>query len=1157
MVFVPPGTQIRMATRPLGSQKPPPPSPLRQREPEIPRTTANPGESRLGSLVNNPNAKPTSAPTTSQRDETILQRWADDQQSWKRREKELLDQNEGYAKLNGQLHEEIKSLKSQRVTDKQKTLSEERARTAEERKNQVTQVERLQDRIKSLMKETSKFDRQRADLERNLLDAKHTNKHHEDYIQNLIKQHANDLLTERRALDKQRVAELEAVKKGKTARRENERSNYDAYHKIYKAALDAIKAFQRTVVTVENAQFAATTIATNQPSYSSLMEKNDPWFKHKYPELLSQLDGFLMGLRNKAEQSAREIKEMRIEIGPTLEEFKGSSHISRSLSRYHRLEATPDKTKSAEYFYWFANEAPFRSRRDEIDKEIKELEIGISNQTHADKGSAQVLEEIRLKNQERSTTNKVINTHVAIREIERLKALSFDRLEEKEFFKAVLLPNRLSKEAGNHFARATNEDPVVTEDSESSRGEQWSVRNSFVSLRGTILKGIADLQTPVRRRSLLEQALGRVPAKRESDIDAEIRSLLEVAKATSRSAFADLGLSRKSSFAHPPASSGRSRVTRRPISKPPAPKQAPSKDEIDQIYDSKAADLQRKMDLEREVESEKDPKEKIAKEQELWQHRSRIFEKQKALRAYKRVRTTEAKRSTSSTGKEVKDETARAGPTRKVASGASFRLRRVAHRRKGEAISNAGPSAEGQNAGGGDRPASASLNMQPTAAKQAPQTSCAHDFRQFYGVDNAHADSASNPLQAHHHHDLDPYRFSSSATPVEPSVEASVSEDSTMSSESHPRSTDTEYEMPTRYQIPFADYRNAVMASRNSNAAFWSHKLYKNHEGRLPTIHFCTSFKQAEEQAQKFLNEPVLGFDIEWEPYKKTSIKDHVSLIQIAAEDKIAIFHLARFPGESTDQLIPPSLRSVLESADTIKAGVNVAGDAKRIQNHLGIEMKGLFELSHLYKIVHFSATKPHLVNKKMINLAAQVQKVLLLPLKKDEVRTSAWTKPLSMQQVEYSASDAYAGFRLFHALEAKRRKMDPVPPRPALYEKQEPLILGDGTVLRGKPPVPASKKQVVDVDEDSAEEVFYDAVESQDSNDGDVDVVAGVPLAGLRITYPTLPPVEDAFGEDNVPKHAVQDGYVHAPRSRTSETSTSTSASSSVSSPSIPEVDR
>ncbi|KAI7485647.1 ribonuclease H-like protein [Hortaea werneckii] len=1141
-----------MATRPLGSQKPPPPpSPLRQRESEVQRPPANPGASRSGSLVNNPNAKPTSAPATSQRDDTILQRWADDQQSWKRREKQLLEQNESHVRKTGELYKEITNLKDLRITDKQKTLSEERARTAKERQAQLLELGRLQDRIKSLMKETSKFDRQRTDLERDLLEAKRTNKQHEEYIQSLIEQHANDLSAERRAHEKQRVAELEAVKQGKKARQENERSSYKAYHKIYEAAQDAIKDFQRAVVNVENTQFAATTIARKQQSYTSLMEKSDPWFKHKYPELLSQLDGLVVGLGNKAEQSGMEIKEMRRELGPTLEDFRGSAHVSRSLSRYHRLEAAPDKMKTVEYFHLMANEVPFRSRRDEIDREINALKRSISNQTHSDDRSAKVSEEIRLKSQERTTTNKVINVHVAVRDIERLEALLFDRLEEKESFNVGLHPNGQAKEAGDVFARVTDEDPIVTEDGESSRGEQTTVRRSFVELRGAVYDGIAELQTQVRRRSLLEQALGSVPSGRESDIDATIRSQIEVAKAKCRSALAELALSRKSSFVHPAASPGRSRVTRTSISKPPVPKSPPSKDEIDQMYDSKSGDLQRKMDLGREIGLEKDPKKKIAKERELKQHCSRIRAKQNALKAYKRARTKEAKSAIPSTGKEVKDESARAVSARKVASGVPLRLRRGAKRRKGEASSNAGVAVKSQSEG--NHSASASLNMQPTAAKQAPHTSCAHDFRQFYGIDNAQSDSASNPLQAHHREDLDFDRFSTSAAPVGPLAETSETADSTMSSPPHPRSTDAEDETPTRYQIPFADYRNAVMASRNSNAAFWSHKLYKNHEGKGPAIHFCTGFKQAEEQAQKFLNESVLGFDIEWEPYKKTSIKDHVSLIQIAAEDKIAIFHLARFPGESTDQLIPPSLRSILESEQTIKSGVNVAGDAKRILNHLGIEMKGLFELSHLYKIVHFSADQPHLVNKKMINLAAQVQKVLLLPLKKDEVRTSAWTRPLSSQQVEYSASDAYAGFRLFHALEAKRRKMDPVPPRPALYEKQEPLVLGDGSVRSGKLPVPpASKKEPEDVDEDAADEVFYDAVESQDSSGIDVDIVAGVPLAGLRITYPTLPPLDDY-----TPETAGQDGHVDIPKSRASATSTSTSPSSSTSSPSIPEADK
>ncbi|KAI7186701.1 hypothetical protein KC363_g6407 [Hortaea werneckii] len=1138
-----------MATRPLGSQKPPSPSPLRQRESEVQRPPANPGESRLGSLVNNPNAKPTSAPATSQRDDTILQRWADDQQSWKRREIQLLEQNESHVRKTGELYKEITNLKDLRITDKQKTLSEERARTAKKRQAQLLELGRLQDRIKSLMKETSKFDRQRTDLERDLFEAQRTNKQHEEYIQSLIEQHANDLSAERRAHEKQRVAELEAVNQGKQARRD-ERSSYKAYHKIYQAAHDAIKAFQRAVVNVENMQFAATTIARKQQSYTSLMERSDPWFKHKYPELLTQLDGLLVGLGNKAEQSGMEIKEMRKELGPAFEDFRGSAHDSRTLSRYHRLDAAPDKMKTVEHYHLMANEVPFRSRRDEIDREINALKRSISNQTHSDDRSAKVWEEIRLKSQERTTINKVLNVIVAVRDIEKFEALLFDRLEEKESFNVGLHPNGQAKEAANVFARVTDEDPIVTEDGESSRGEQTTVRRSFVELRGAVYDGIAELQTQVRRRSLLEQALGRVPSERESDIDATIRSQIEVAKANYRSALAELVLSRKSSFVHPAASPGRSRVTRTSISTPPVPRSPPSRDEIDQIYDSKSADLQRKMDLEREIGLEKDSKEKIAKERELKQHCSRIRAKQHALKVYKRARTREATSAISSTEKEVKDESARAGSARKVASGVPLRLRRGAKRRKGEVPSNAGVAVKSQSEG--NHSASASLNMQPTAAKQAPHTSCAHDFRQFYGIDNAQSDSASNPVQAHHREDLDLDNFSASAAPVEPLAETGETADSTMSSPPHPRSTDAEDETPTRYQIPFADYRNAVMASRNSNAAFWSHRLYKNHEGKGPAIHFCTSFKQAEEQAHKFLNEPVLGFDIEWEPYRKTSIKDHVSLIQIAAEDKIAIFHLARFPGESTDQLIPPSLRSILESEQTIKSGVNVAGDAKRILNHLGIEMKGLFELSHLYKIVHFSVDQPHLVNKKMINLAAQVQKVLLLPLKKDEVRTSAWTRPLSSQQVEYSASDAYAGFRLFHALEAKRQKMDPVPPRPALYEKQEPLVLGDGSVRSGKPSVPALKKPAVDVDEDAADEVFYDAVESQDSSGIDVDIVAGVPLAGLRITYPTLPPLDDY-----TPETAGQDGHVDIPKSRASATSTSTSPSSSTSAPSRPEGSR
>jgi len=111
----------------------------------------------------------------------------------------------------------------------------------------------------------------------------------------------------------------------------------------------------------------------------------------------------------------------------------------------------------------------------------------------------------------------------------------------------------------------------------------------------------------------------------------------------------------------------------------------------------------------------------------------------------------------------------------------------------------------------------------------------------------------------------------------------------------------------------------------------------------------------------------------------------------------------------------------------------------------LGVEAQGIFELSHLYRLVKFSEKEPAKVNKMPFKLAEQVQDVLFLPLHKGNVRTSAWSRRLDMEQVVYAASDAYAGFRLFWELEKARMMMKPMPPRPALYELDQPIILGNG----------------------------------------------------------------------------------------------------------------
>jgi hypothetical protein len=347
---------------------------------------------------------------------------------------------------------------------------------------------------------------------------------------------------------------------------------------------------------------------------------------------------------------------------------------------------------------------------------------------------------------------------------------------------------------------------------------------------------------------------------------------------------------------------------------------------------------------------------------------------------------------------------------------------------------------------------------------------------------------------------------------------------------------DTDEDFNPTYEISSNDKKNALIASRNSTASFWRYSLYKNAAGEMPTRHYCTTFEQTQAQVAKFLGEKVVGFDLEWEKFKskpgEDSAKRCVSLVQIAAEDKVALFHLAVFRGgDSTEELMPPSLRAFLENPKIIKVGVNIGGDATRLRNCFGVEMQGNIELSHLYKLVTYGESNPAKVNRGLYALANQVKEVLHLPLAKGAVRTSSWSKRLNGQQTEYAASDAYAGLRLYYELERRRKAMESKPPRPAFHELGLPVMLGGDQVAptrtrRGKqaaevPDVPEEPIDEAaafdDISEDS--EDIYDDPQDLEAFDAYVESQEAEARAGAalpEITYPTLPPLEDLSDQDS-----------------------------------------
>ena len=255
---------------------------------------------------------------------------------------------------------------------------------------------------------------------------------------------------------------------------------------------------------------------------------------------------------------------------------------------------------------------------------------------------------------------------------------------------------------------------------------------------------------------------------------------------------------------------------------------------------------------------------------------------------------------------------------------------------------------------------------------------------------------------------------------------------------------------PLGFHIPKAKLYNAMDYEPPHPAAYWQYRLYQGPGGENDKVkvHYCKNKDDTESIAQFFLEEQVIGFDIEWKvnAVAADGIRKNVALVQVASERRVALFHIARYPNASVmDDFVAPSFKKIMESPEITKVGVAIKGDCTRLRNHLGIDSHGLLELSHLHKLVKYACGDVTKINKMLVSLADQAQEHLGLPLWKGEVRSSDWSQDLHHQQTQYAASDSYAAFQLFHVLEAKRKALNPTPPRPAHAELNLPIRLADG----------------------------------------------------------------------------------------------------------------
>ena len=198
--------------------------------------------------------------------------------------------------------------------------------------------------------------------------------------------------------------------------------------------------------------------------------------------------------------------------------------------------------------------------------------------------------------------------------------------------------------------------------------------------------------------------------------------------------------------------------------------------------------------------------------------------------------------------------------------------------------------------------------------------------------------------------------------------------------------------------------RMEARAASTSGNVYWQYNLYQGPAGEKVKVHYCKNKESSDRIAKLFLDKSVIGFDIEWKPQASAAegTKKNVSLIQLASEERIALFHIARFGKDSNiDDLVSPNLKKIMETPDITKVGVAVKADCTRLRKFMGIESRGLLELSHLYKLIKFSSSNVKKINKSLVSLAQQVEEHLLLPMWKGEVRSSDWSEELNYQQIQ------------------------------------------------------------------------------------------------------------------------------------------------------------
>ncbi len=190
----------------------------------------------------------------------------------------------------------------------------------------------------------------------------------------------------------------------------------------------------------------------------------------------------------------------------------------------------------------------------------------------------------------------------------------------------------------------------------------------------------------------------------------------------------------------------------------------------------------------------------------------------------------------------------------------------------------------------------------------------------------------------------------------------------------------------------------------------------QRYEGQIVLVQDDSGLEAA---LQSIAAESILGFDTESRPVFRRGQSYPPALLQLAGAQCVWLFQLKKLK-------MPEALFAVLSDTQTIKVGVAIRDDIRKLQEIRKFEAGGFVEIADFTQ-------KAGIVNTGLRSLAAIFLKFRI----SKGAQVSNWSRSeLSPSQIQYAATDAWVSRELF----LKLREVGLAPEHPvSLHSTQKP----------------------------------------------------------------------------------------------------------------------